>query len=115
MNRAGRSNVQAAELSTLGFTLTPINLSRGATMRKASELVQKLQELSKAGRAWPPNLPRSGQDITADQLPVFGELLVVLANDLDKAQRKIEWLTWAITGMTAMLVIDAALRLLVGR
>ena len=84
-------------------------------MRKTSELVQKLQELSKAGRGWPPNLPRSGQDITADQLPVFGELLVVLANDLDKAQRKIEWLTWAITGMTAMLVIDAALRLLVGR
>jgi len=84
-------------------------------MGRASELVQKLQELSKTGRAWPPNLPRSGQDITADQLPVFGELLVVLAQDLDKAQRKIELLTWAITAMTAMLVIDALLRLFTGR
>jgi len=84
-------------------------------MSRASELVQKLQELSKAGRTWPPTLPRSGQDIVPDQLPVFGELLVVLAQDLDKAQRKIELLTWAITAMTAMLVIDALLRLFVGR
>jgi hypothetical protein len=82
---------------------------------RATELVQKLQELSKVGRVWPPNLPRSGQDITADQLPVFGELLVVLAVDLDKAQQKIEWLTWAITGMTAVLVIDALIRLFIGR
>jgi len=73
------------------------------------------KELAKMGRVYPPTIPRTGQDITADQIPVFGELLVVLATDLDKAQRKIEWLTWAITGMTAVLVIDALLRLLVGR
>ena len=65
-----------------------------------------------AHRAAEPLIHRHAE---ADQLPVFGELLVVLATDLDKAQRKIEWLTWAITGMTAGLVIDAVLRLLVGR
>jgi hypothetical protein len=84
-------------------------------MARASELVEKLNELAKAGRVYPPTIPRTGQDIAADQLPVFGELLVVLATDLDKAQRKIEWLTWAITGMTAVLVVDAVLRLFVGR
>jgi hypothetical protein len=84
-------------------------------MARASELVEKLKELAKTGRIYPSTIPRTGQDITADQLPVFGELLAVLATDLDKAQRKIEWLTWAITGMTAVLVIDAVLRLLVGR
>jgi hypothetical protein len=82
---------------------------------KATDLVERLKELAKAGRIYPPTLPRTGQDIAADQLPVFGELLVVLAADLDRAQRKIEWLTWAITGMTAVLVIDAVLRLLDGR
>jgi hypothetical protein len=82
---------------------------------KATALVQRLQELAKLGRVHPPTLPRTGQDITADQLPVFGELLVLLADDLDKAQRKIEWLTWAITAMTAVLVVDALLRLLIGR
>jgi hypothetical protein len=81
---------------------------------KAAGLVQRLQELAKAGRVYPPTLPRTGQDITADQLPVFGELLVVLAAELDNAQRKIQWLTWAITGMTAVLVIDALLRLFIG-
>jgi hypothetical protein len=84
-------------------------------MARASELVEKLKELAKTGRIYPSTIPRTGQDITADQLPVFGELLAVLATDLDKAQRKIEWLTWAITGMTAVLVIDAVLRLLLGR
>lgn len=84
-------------------------------MARASELVEKLKELAKTGRVYPPTTPRTGQDIAADQLPVFGELLVVLATDLDKAQRKIEWLTWAITGMTAVLVVDAVLRLVVGR
>jgi len=84
-------------------------------MPGASELVEKLKELSKTGRTYPPTIPRTGQDITADQLPVFGELLVVLATDLERAQRKIEWLTWAITEMTAVLVIDAVLRLSMGR
>lgn len=83
-------------------------------MARASELVEKLKELAKTGRVYPPTIPRTGQDIAADQLPVFGELLVVLATDLDKAQRKIERLTWAIMGMTAVLVIDAVLRLFVG-
>lgn len=82
---------------------------------KASSLVERLRELAKTGRIYPPTIPRTGQDITADQLPVFGELLVVLAEELDKAQQKIEWLTWAITGMTAVLVLDALGRLFIGR
>lgn len=80
---------------------------------KANSLVQRLQELAKTGRVYPPTLPRTGQDITADQLPVFAELLVVLAADLDKAQRKIEWLTVALTVMTGVLVVDVVIRLLV--
>jgi hypothetical protein len=82
---------------------------------EASSLVAKLQELAKTGRIYPPTVPRTGQDITADQLPVFAELLVVLARDLDQAQRKIEWLTWVITAMTAVLVADALIRLFIGR
>jgi hypothetical protein len=84
-------------------------------LREPSELVAELKALASRGRLFPPNLPRSGEDITADQLPVFGELLVVLARDLDKAQRKIEWLTWAITGLTAVLVLDAVVRFFIGR
>jgi hypothetical protein len=79
-------------------------------MKRANELVDRLRDEAKRGRVSPQHLPRSGQDIVADQLPVFGELLVVLAEELDKAQRKIEYLTWAIFGLTAILVIDAAVR-----
>lgn len=81
----------------------------------ASSLVERLRDLAKTGRVYPATLPRTGQDITADQLPVFAELLVVLARDLDKAQKKIEYLTWAIGGMTAVLVVDALIRLFIGR
>ncbi len=55
---------------------------------KAIELVKRLQELAKTGRLYPPPTPRTGQDVAADQLPVFGELLVVLAEDLDKHRRQ---------------------------
>jgi hypothetical protein len=77
---------------------------------RAAELVTELKELAKRGRVHPPTLPRSGQDIAADQIPVFGELLVVLVTDLDKAGRKIGLLTWVITVLTAVLVIDALVR-----
>ena len=80
---------------------------------KAAALVERLKELAKQARPPPPNLPRGGDEVAIDQLAVFGELLVVLAGDLDKAQRKIEWLTWAIMGMTAVLVLDALARLFV--
>jgi len=80
---------------------------------RASELVTQLQTLAKTGRVFPPNLPRKGEDTTADQLPVFGELLVVLAEDLDRAEKKIQWLTWVITALTAVLVIDAIVRLVI--
>ena len=37
----------------------------------------------------------------------------MLASDLDKAQRKIEWLTVALAVMTAVLVADVVIRLLI--
>jgi hypothetical protein len=81
---------------------------------RASELVARLQELSKLAKTHSPTLPRTGQDIVPEQLPVFGELLVVLAADLDRAQKKIELLTWVIAGLTAVLVVDAVVRLFTG-
>jgi hypothetical protein len=45
-------------------------------MARASELVEKLKELAKTGRVYPPTTPRTGQGMPADQFPVFGELLV---------------------------------------
>jgi hypothetical protein len=81
---------------------------------KAEALVKRLQELATVGRIYPPTTPRKGEDVTADQIPVFAELLVELAKELDKAQKKIEYLTWAITILTAVLVIDALLRFFTG-
>jgi hypothetical protein len=72
---------------------------------QTSELV--LRELAKVGRIYPPPTPRKGEDVVADQIPVFAELLVVLAQELDKAQKTIERLTWVLT---AVLVIDAGVR-----
>jgi hypothetical protein len=40
-------------------------------MTRASELVSQLQELAKEGRIFPAHLPKSGREITADQLLVF--------------------------------------------
>jgi hypothetical protein len=70
--------------------------------------------LAKAGRISPPTLSRKGEDIAADQLPVFAELLVVLARDLDRAQRRIEYLTWVIAVLTTALVVDTLARLFMG-
>jgi hypothetical protein len=78
---------------------------------KADELVNHLQKLADAGRISPPPTPRKGDDVVADQLPVFAELLVVLAKDLDKAQKKIEYLTWAILVLTSVLTLDVLWRL----
>jgi hypothetical protein len=77
---------------------------------KAEALVQRLKELATVGRVYPPPAPRKGEDVVADQIPVFAELLVELAKELDRAQKKIEYLTWVITFLTAVLVIDALVR-----
>jgi hypothetical protein len=77
---------------------------------QTSELVRQLRELAKVGRIYPPPTPRKGEDVVADQIPVFAELLVVLAQELDKAQKTIERLTWVLTALTAVLVIDAGVR-----
>jgi hypothetical protein len=80
-------------------------------LRQASELVEKLQALAKQMPLPRPNLPRSGDEVVIDQLAVFGELQVVLARYMDKAQRTIKWLTWVLTVLTALLVFEAAPRL----
>jgi len=59
----------------------------------ASELTGRLQELAKQIKLPAPNLPRSGDEVVIDQLAVFGELLVVLARYMDKAQKTIKNLT----------------------
>jgi hypothetical protein len=48
--------------------------------------------------------------IATDQLTVFGELLVVLARQLDGAQQTVKRLTWVLTALTAFLVIEAVVR-----
>ena len=81
----------------------------------ASLLPVKTKALASRGRVFPPNFARSGEDITADQLPVFGELLLVLARDHDKERRKVEWLAWTIAVLTLVLVRDAIVRFFIGR
>jgi hypothetical protein len=83
-------------------------------MGEASKLVEKLEELARPMPLPKPNLPRSGDEVAIDQLAVFGRLLLVLAQDLDKAQKKIEYLTWVITILTAVLAFDAILRFFSG-
>ena len=77
-------------------------------LQKAGELVKKLQALSKQIRATP---SRPGDEVVADQLSLFGELLVVLAAYMDRAQRTIMWLTWVIAALTAVLTFDAVIRI----
>jgi hypothetical protein len=72
---------------------------------KTETLVKRLQELAIDGRSYPPPRPRKGEDVAADQIPVFAELLVELAKELDKAQHTIKWLTWVIAGLTALAKI----------
>ena len=79
-------------------------------MGRASELVNRLGKLAKRGRISSAPEPRSGQDFVAGQLPMFGERLVVLAQTLDKAQRRIGILTWVIAALTAVLAIDTVSR-----
>ncbi len=77
----------------------------------ASELIAKLGELAKSGRtAYGPAVPRSGDEVVVDQIAVFGELLVVLARYMDRAQKTIRNLTLVLTVLTALLVIEAVVR-----
>jgi hypothetical protein len=43
-------------------------------------------------------------------LAVFGELLVVLARYMDRAQSTIRNLTWVLTVLTGLLVLEAVAR-----
>jgi hypothetical protein len=57
-----------------------------------------------------PNIPRSGDEVAIDQLAVFGELPVVLARYMDRAQSTIRNLTWVLTVLTGLLVLEAVAR-----
>jgi hypothetical protein len=46
---------------------------------------------------------------------MFGERLVVLAQTLDKAQRRIGILTWVIAALIAVLAIDTVSRFILHR
>jgi hypothetical protein len=80
-------------------------------LEEASKLVVRLDELAKQAKLPSPNLPRSGDEIAIDQLAVFGRLLVILARYMDRAQTTIKWLTVVLTVLTALLVVDALVRL----
>ena len=45
-----------------------------------------------------------------NQIAAFGDLLVTLTNYMDKAQRTIKRLTWVLTILTLILVVDAGIR-----
>jgi hypothetical protein len=77
-------------------------------LKRASELVAKLEELSKQNRS--SGSVRSGDEVATEQLAVFGELLVVLARGMDRAQNAIKWLTVVITVLTGVLVVEALAR-----
>jgi hypothetical protein len=49
--------------------------------------------------------------VNADQLTKFARLLVVLANDLNKAQTSINFLTWIIAILTLLLFIEGIIPL----
>jgi hypothetical protein len=86
-----------------------------ATPKRPSELLKELNDLAGRGRIISPPLPHSDQGNWADQLPAFREILVILSHNLIKAQRKIDCLTWAIAGLMGVLVLDASLRIFIGR
>jgi hypothetical protein len=81
-------------------------------LTQASELTAKLAELAKQAGS------RNGDEVAVNQLATFGELLVVLARYMDRAQKTIRNLTWVLTVLTFFLVIltfflviDAVMRL----
>jgi hypothetical protein len=52
---------------------------------------------------------KSGDEVIGNMLPEFAELVVALNAEVDKAQKTMVRLTWAVTALTViMLVIGAA-------
>jgi hypothetical protein len=76
-------------------------------MDEKSKLIARLDELARQASSPEPNT-RSADVIAIDQIAVFGRLLVVLGQDLNKAQKKIEYLTWAIAILTAVIAVLTA-------
>jgi hypothetical protein len=75
--------------------------------RRADELVTRLQALARENAGSP---SRSGDVIATEQLAAFGELMVVLARQLDQAQHTVKNLTWIIFVLTVLIAADAGIR-----
>ena len=69
-------------------------------MDEKSKLVARLEELARQASSQEPNT-RSGNVVAIDQIAVFGQLLVVLGQDLNKAQKSVEYLTWPMNRPSA--------------
>ena len=54
----------------------------------------------------------SGDIVLGRMIPEFAALVVALAEDLDKAQRKVVSLTWALFGVTVALGVIGIVQLL---
>jgi len=80
-------------------------------MDEKSQLIARLDELARQASS-PESNTRSGNVIAIDQIAVFGQLLVVLGQDLNKAQKRIEYLTWAIAVLTAAIAVLTAVLVL---
>lgn len=82
-------------------------------LAEATILIARLNELASQGtRAGDPSVQRRGDEVAINQLAVFGELLVVLARYMDRAQRTIKQLTCVLVALTALLAVDVLPRLL---
>jgi hypothetical protein len=79
-------------------------------MSEAPELVGRLEELAREAKGVGGKGGRSGDEVIIDQMAVFGELLVVLAKNLDEAQGTIVRLTWVILFLTFVLAGDVVAR-----
>lgn len=55
----------------------------------------------------------SGDVVIGKMIPEFAALLVQLSEELDSAQRKVVRLTWALFGLTAVLLVIGAVQLFV--
>lgn len=83
-------------------------------MSHASQLIAPPHELAGHEATYSAKLPNS-EGADSERWLVSGELLVVIAGDLDRALRKVKLLTWVTSALTVALGIDVAVHLFIGR
>ncbi len=69
-------------------------------MNKGEEHLKKLREMAARMKQGEPS-----DLIVGEQIAEFGALVVTLSETLDKTQRRIFWLTWAVVILTFVLVV----------